>query len=92
MDNVLEPIFMWPSLPAAIMVFLACVYWLLVIAGAVSIDLLHIDFHNDVDGSLLDLGFAPLGVPEYRACPVDAVDESLLVLGTRVLSGCGDVF
>jgi hypothetical protein len=65
MSDVLEPIFMWPAWPAAVMVFVACCYWLLVIAGAVSVDLLHIDFHDlhfdtDVDGSLLDLGFVPL--------------------------------
>lgn len=65
MGDVFAPIFMWPTWPAVIMVALACVYWLLVILGAVSIDLLDIDigdfeFDTDVDGSLLDLGFVPL--------------------------------
>ena len=65
MDEVLGPIFLWPSWPAAMLVIVACVYWLLVIVGAVTVDLLHIDFHHlhfdtDIDGSLLDLGFVPL--------------------------------
>ena len=65
MGDILGPIFQWPSWPAAVMVIVACVYWLLVILGAVTVDLLHFDFHDihfdtEVDGSLLDLGFVPL--------------------------------
>ena len=63
--ELLEPSFLWPTWLATMLVFVSCVYWLLVIVGAVTVDALHIDFHGlhfdtDVDGSLLDLGFVPL--------------------------------
>jgi hypothetical protein len=65
MLEVLESSFMWPTWPATVLVIVCCVYWLMVIVGAVTVDALHIDFHDvhfdtDVDGSLLDLGFVPL--------------------------------
>jgi len=63
--ELLEPSLLWPTLPATVLLIVCCVYWLLVIVGAVTVDMLHIDFHDfhldtDVDGSLLDLGFVPL--------------------------------
>jgi len=64
MPEFLEPSFMWPTLPATVLVIVCCAYWLMVIVGAVTVDALHIDFHHvhfdtDIDGSLLDLGFVP---------------------------------
>ena len=63
--ELLEPSLLWPTWPATVLVVLSCVYWLMVIVGAVTVDALHIDFHHlhfdtDVGGSLLDLGFVPL--------------------------------
>ena len=64
MPEFLETSFMWPTLPATLLVLVCCTYWLMVMLGALTVDALHIDFHDihfdtDVDGSLLDLGFVP---------------------------------
>ncbi|MCH8829511.1 MAG: DUF1449 family protein [Planctomycetes bacterium] len=90
MDELLGRIFMWPSWPAAMMVIMACVYWLLVIAGAVTVDLLHIDFHHvhidtDVDGSLLDLGFVPLRFLNLGRVPL-MLWFSIFALSSLVIS------
>ena len=62
MLEILHPSFMWPTWPATVLVIVCCVYWLLVILGAMTIDSfdLDLDLDGDIDGSLLDLGFVPL--------------------------------
>ncbi|MFQ5731019.1 MAG: hypothetical protein ACE5KM_03585 [Planctomycetaceae bacterium] len=90
MDEVLEPIFQWPTWPAAVLVIVACAYWLLVIFGAVTVDLLHVDFHDlhfdtDVDGSLLDLGFVPLRFLNLGRVPL-MIWFSVFALSALVIS------
>lgn len=67
MEQFLESIFAWPTLPATVLLLLITGYWLLVMVGAVDLDFVDLDLHTDVDidvdvahGSILDIGFVPL--------------------------------
>ena len=50
--------FMWPVLPATILVGLVLLYWLMVIFSGIGVDMIELDF-DFPEGSVLDLGFAP---------------------------------
>lgn len=63
MDTLLQSSFSWPAWPATVLVLLCCVYWLLLILGAVDLDAfdVNVDFDVDADGgSVFSLGLVPL--------------------------------
>ncbi|MBA3312567.1 MAG: DUF1449 family protein [Planctomycetota bacterium] len=49
MSEIIDLLFAIPTLPGTILLGVCLVYWLLLIAGAVSLDLLHIDLDLDTD-------------------------------------------
>ena len=63
-----EACFSWPTLPATLLLLCICVYWLLMLFGAVDLDFLDLDIDLDMDAdidigadpSILQLGFVPL--------------------------------
>jgi hypothetical protein len=64
MSDFLEICLTGPRLPATILLGLVCLYWLIVIVGAIDFDLFDLDLDADVDvnspGSLSDLGMVSL--------------------------------
>jgi hypothetical protein len=60
----IEACFSWPSFPATLLLLVVCGYWMLVMVGAMSIEILDfdLDFDLDVDAdaSILQIGFVPL--------------------------------
>ena len=66
MEQFIESCFSWPSWPASVLLLCVCVYWVLMIVGAVDLDFLDIDVDLDLDmdvdadPSILEFGFVPL--------------------------------
>lgn len=57
----LDLAFQWPIVPATVLVLFVVLYWLLVILGALDIDVLDLDFDFDADAdSVLGLGWVGL--------------------------------
>ena len=57
----LDLAFQWPIVPATVLVLFIVLYWLLVILGALDIDVLDLDFDFDADAdSVLGLGWVGL--------------------------------
>ena len=58
--------FSWPTLPATVLLLFVCLYWLLMMIGAVDLDFLDLDLDMDMDveidadPSILQFGFVPL--------------------------------
>jgi len=64
MDEVtgfFETCLRWPIVPATILVVFSCIYWLLVILGALDIDVLDFDLDFDADADSI-LGFGWVGM------------------------------
>jgi hypothetical protein len=65
-EQFIESCFSWPSWPASVLLLCVCVYWMLMIFGAVDLDFLNIDVDLDLDVdidadiSALQIGFVPL--------------------------------
>jgi len=65
-EQFIESCFSWPSWPASVLLLCVCVYWVLMIVGAVDLDFLDIDVDLDLDmdvdadPSILEFGFVPL--------------------------------
>ena len=49
MQQFIESCFSWPSLPATVLVLVVCLYWLLMMLGAVDLDFLDLDVDLDMD-------------------------------------------
>ena len=66
MEHFIESCFSWPTLPASVLLLCICVYWLMMILGAVDLEFLDIDVDLDLDVnvdadiSVLQIGFVPL--------------------------------
>lgn len=61
LHNFLDTCFTWPIVPATILVMFVVLYWLLVILGAMDVDVLDFDLEFDPDSSSI-LGFGWVGV------------------------------
>ena len=67
MEQFIENCLAWPSFPATVLLGLVCLYWLLMMLGAVDLDFLDIDVDLDMDvdvdidgsPSILQFGFLP---------------------------------
>ena len=91
MDEFLQGCFSWPTWPATVLLLMVLVYWLLVIVGAVDLELLNFDFELDIDvgGSVLDLGFVPFRFLNLGSVPVMlwiSICSSIAWLTTRLIS------
>ena len=60
MSEFIEGCFSWPSYPATVLLLLVCGYWVLVMIGAVDMEILDFDLDVDADASILQFGFIPL--------------------------------
>ncbi len=66
MEQFLHSCFSWPTWPATALLLCVCLYWVLIMVGAVGLDFLDIDLDLDLDAdidagaSILQLGFLPL--------------------------------
>lgn len=64
MEELITNSFSWPGWPSTLLLLFACLYWVLMMLGAVDLDFLDIDFDMDMDvdtdASFLDLGFTPI--------------------------------
>lgn len=64
MDDLIQLYFSWPTLPFSVLLLAVCGYWLLVIAGAMDVELFDfdLDFDPGLDGheSFLDWGLVGL--------------------------------
>lgn len=74
MSQFIDTCFAWPTWPSTILVLLVCGYWLLVIVGVATVDVLDfdldLDFDTDLQGSLLDVGFIPIRFLNLGSVPI----------------------
>ena len=88
MTEFLETSFSGTSLPASMLLSLVLVYWLLVIFGALGLDMFDIDLEIDADvdvSSVLSMGFVPLRFLNLGRVPL-MLWVSIFVLSWWMLS------
>jgi hypothetical protein len=74
MSEILDVLFAAPALPGTILLGVCLVYWLLLIAGAVDLDLLHIDLDLDIDSDVhADVGHAGWGAAAFTFLNINDV-------------------
>lgn len=60
MTELFEASFAWPALPASILLILCFAYWLMVMLGAMDIELFDFDLDFEADADALSVGFVAL--------------------------------
>jgi len=89
-EQFIESCFSWPSWPASVLLLCVCVYWVLMIVGAVDLDFLDIDvdldldIDVDVDPSILEFGFIPLKFLNIGSVPTMVWGSIFALVGWMV--------
>ncbi|HUG89726.1 MAG TPA: hypothetical protein VML55_02770 [Planctomycetaceae bacterium] len=105
MQEFIDACFRGPTLPASILLIVACVYWVFALLGALDLDLFDLDLDVDVDAdapghSPADIGFVALRflnlgrVPLMIWASVFALafwSASMLIDATRTYAGGGEI-
>ena len=90
MEQFIEGCFSWPSWPATVLLLCVCVYWALMIVGAVDLDFLDIDVDLDLDmdvdadPSILEFGFIPLKFLNIGSVPTMVWGSIFALVGWTV--------
>jgi len=60
MTELFETSFSWPALPASVLMLLCFAYWLMVMLGAMDIEMFDLDLDFEADGDVMSAGFVAL--------------------------------